>query len=75
MNPKLNELKYNSRAGKYTPVIRVYTTKAGRPQFFKVVSGELRSLYNPYIYWSYVSDRPMYPAIKNWLIRVTGWRI
>lgn len=78
INPPLTQLKHNKRVGQLTPVIRVYKTKAGLPMFFRIDHENiLRTLYNPYIYWSYplASGTINWPALKRFYIRITGLEI
>ena len=71
MNPILQETRYNKRAGKETPVIRVYTTKAGYPMFFKVMDGNLRYLYHPYHFWAF-AGLVKWKELKAFYLRITG---
>jgi hypothetical protein len=63
--------KYNKRAGKVTPVIRIGKTKAGKQVSLKRVKGDLLYNIEPIYGWSPVLSARWY-AVRNWLYHMAG---
>lgn len=73
--PELQDVKFNKKAGKETPVIRCYTTLRGAPMFFMKRQGAFCYMQSPFFFWSICSFYPHkagYPNLVRFQARICG---
>lgn len=68
--PTLQETKFNKRVNKFTPVIRVYTTKKKGTMYFMDIDGQYKYCAAPYFFWTPCAFA--YPSLQAFYARICG---